>query len=264
MDIIEVNQSDIVQAINKAEIDTQIATARQYPRDIKKVLGQIRAYATMDEETAEECFYALKRGKGNEASLIEGLSVRLAEIFVSAWGNLRVATRIVGNDGKTITAQGVCHDLETNVAVNVEVKRRITNKEGKTFSEDMQVVTGNAASAIAFRNAVFKVIPKAVTKKVIGEIKQVAIGEANNIEQKRASTIKWFEGRGVTIDEILVYTEADNVESIDAEKLLTLRSTANAIKEGTTTIHETFKQREMTIDEKKNNLKSKTNPVELP
>ena len=107
----------------------------------------------------------------------------------------------------------------------------------------MQVVTGNAASSIAFRNAVFKVIPKAYTKKVIEEIKQVALGQANNHEMKRQSTIKWFEARGVTLDEILQYIEADCIESIDAEKLLTLRATCTAIKEGTTSIAETFKQK---------------------
>lgn len=240
---LEVLQSGALSELNRSEIDIQIATAKQYPRDLKRVLGNIRALATMDEETAEDCFYALKRGYGNDASLIEGLSVRLAEIFASSWGNLRVQTRIIGNDGKTITAQGVCHDLETNVAVCTEVKRRITNKQGQTFSEDMQVVTGNAASSIAFRNAVFKVIPKAYTKKVIEEIKQVALGQANNHEMKRQSTIKWFEALGVTIDEILQYIEADCVESIDAEKLLTLRATCTAIKEGTTTIQETFKSK---------------------
>lgn len=240
---LEVLQSGALSELNRSEIDIQIATAKQYPRDLKRVLGNIRALATMDEETAEDCFYALKRGYGNDASLIEGLSVRLAEIFASSWGNLRVQTRIIGNDGKTITAQGVCHDLETNVAVCVEVKRRITNKQGQTFSEDMQVVTGNAASSIAFRNAVFKIIPKAYTKKVIEEIKQVALGQANNHEMKRQSTIKWFEALGVTIDEILQYIEADCVESIDAEKLLTLRATCTAIKEGTTTIQETFKSK---------------------
>ena len=77
-----------------------------------------------------------------------------------------------------ITAQAICHDLETNLAVSKEVKRRITNKYGKTYSEDMQVVTGNAASSIAFRNAVLAVIPKAVTKRIINEVKKVALGQS--------------------------------------------------------------------------------------
>lgn len=261
---LEVLQVGALSELNRSEIDIQIATAKQYPRDLKRVLGNIRALATMDEETAEDCFYALKRGYGNDASLIEGLSVRLAEIFASSWGNLRVQTRIIGNDGKTITAQGICHDLETNVAVCTEVKRRITNKQGQTFSEDMQVVTGNAASAIAFRNAIFKVIPKAYTKKVIEEIKQVALGEANNHEMKRQSTIKWFESLGVTIDEILQYIEADCIESIDAEKLLTLRATATAIKEGTTTVQETFKAKKNDSAAYADQLKSKAVTTNTP
>lgn len=236
----QVIEATALEVLNRSEIDIQIATAKQYPRDLKKVLGNIRAFATLDEETAEDCFYALKRGKGSDESLIEGISVRLAEIFASAWGNLRVQTRITANDGRTITAQGVCHDLESNLAVCVEVKRRITDRNGRTFSDDMQVVTGNAASAIAFRNAVLKVIPKAVTKKVVDEIKGLALGNAGNLESKRASTIKWFNAKGVTTDQLLAYIEADCIDSIDGEKLLTLRSTANAIKEGTTTIAETF------------------------
>ncbi len=254
-DVTIISSNEALQALNRSEIDMQIATAKQYPRNIDMVLSKILEYATIDEETAEDCFYTLKRGCGNNKQLIEGLSVRLAEIFVASWGNLRVATRITGNDGKTITAQGICHDLETNVAVNAEVKRRITDKNGKTYSDDMQVLTGNAASAIAFRNAVFKVIPKAVTKKVIEEIKKVAIGEASNLEQKRSATIKWFKGRGVTIVEILKYIEVDRIELIDAEKLLILRSTANAIKEGTTSVLETFKDQPKTVEEKKKNLK---------
>ena len=236
----QVLEASALEVLNRSEIDIQIATAKQYPRDLKRVLGNVRAYATIDEETAEDCFYALKRGKGSDENLIEGISVRLAEIFASCWGNLRVQTRITGNDGKTITAQGVCHDLESNLAVCVEVKRRITDRQGRTFSDDMQVVTGNAASAIAFRNAVLKGIPKAVTKKVVNEIKLVALGQAGDVESKRVATIKWFNQRGVTTEQILNYIEADCVESIDAEKLLTLRSTATAIKEGTTTVAETF------------------------
>ena len=163
-DIIEIKQADMIQAINRAEIDIQVSTAKQFPRDISATLNKIATYATMDKETAEDCFYVLRRkGSNGQDSVIEGLSVRMAEIIAGCWGNIRVQTRIIGNDGKMITAQAICHDLETNFAVSKEVKRRITDRNGRTFSEDMQVVTGNAAASIAFRNAVLAVIPKAVT-----------------------------------------------------------------------------------------------------
>ena len=240
MEVIEIKQAEVRQAINKSEIDIQVSTAKQYPRSIPDVLNKISTYATMDVETAADCFYVLRRNGSNGSNTVEGLSVRMAEIIAGAWGNLRVQTRIVGNDGRTITAQGICHDLETNVAVSVEVKRRITDKYGKTYSEDMQVVTGNAASAIAFRNAVLKVVPKAVTKRVIEGVKQVALGQSLDLETSRQKMLEYFAKLGVTKDMILDYLNLKKVEEIDKEAVFELRATANAIKEGTTTVQETF------------------------
>lgn len=255
---LKVVEASSLDVINRAEIDIQITTAKTYPRKLSIVLDKIKEYATVDEETAEDCFYALKRGKGDDEKLIEGISVRLSEIFASCWGNMRISTRIVGNNGKKITAQGVCHDLESNLAVSVDVDRSITTSKGFTYSEDMQVVTGNAASAIAFRNAVLKVIPKAVTRKVVNEIKQIALGNAGNIAEKRTACIKWFYGKGVTIEQLLHYIEADCIEGIDAEKLMTLRSTANAIKEGTTTVAETFVDKNP-VEEQKQQMRDRLN-----
>ena len=240
MEVIEIKQAQVLQAINESEIDIQVATAKQYPRNIPDVLNKISTYATMDTETAADCFYVLRRSGSGGSTTVEGLSVRMAEIIAGAWGNLRVQTRIVGNDGRTITAQGICHDLETNVAVSVEVKRRITDKYGKTYSEDMQVVTGNAASAIAFRNAVLKVVPKAVTKRVIEGVKQVALGQSLDLETSRQKMLEYFAKLGVTKDMILDYLNIKKVEEIDKEAVFELRATANAIKEGTTTVQETF------------------------
>lgn len=240
-EIIEVKQADMLTAINRAEVDIQISTAKQYPRDLNSVLNKIATYATMDRETAEDCFYVLRRKNAAGAdTVIEGLSVRMAEIIAGAWGNLRVQTRIIGNDGRTITAQAICHDLETNFAVSQEVKRSIVNRQGKTFSQDMQVVTGNAAAAIAFRNAVLKVIPKAVTKKVINEVKKVALGQSIDLETSRQNMIQYFAKLGVSQEQLFAYLGIKKQEEIDKQAVFELRATANAIREGTTTVQETF------------------------
>lgn len=234
-EIIKIEQADMLQAINRAEVDIQIATAKQYPREVHKALKTIETLATMDAETAEECFYVLRRG-----NVIEGLSVRMAEIIAGAWGNMRVQTRIIGNDGKTITAQGVCHDLENNLAVSVEVKRRITDKNGKTYNDDMQVVTGNAASAIAFRNAVLKVVPKAVTKRIIEQVKKVSLGQAIDLETRRQNCIASYQKAGVTLEMIYSLFDINSTEDIDAEVLFQLSGMWNAIKSGDTTVEEQF------------------------
>ena len=240
-EVIQVNQSSMLEALNRSEVDMQISTAKAYPRDIKQVLNKIQTLATMDRETAEDCFYVLRRKAANGGdSVIEGLSVRMAEIIAGSWGNLRVQARIIGNDGRTITAQAVCHDLESNLAVSVEVKRRITGKNGQTFSEDMQVVTGNAACAIAFRNAVLKVVPKAITKTIINNVRSVALGQSIDLETSRQNIIQYFAKLGVTEEQLFDYLEIKNLSEIDTEKVFELRATANAIKEGTTTVQETF------------------------
>jgi hypothetical protein len=240
-EIIEIKQSEMLQAINRSEVDMQIATAKQYPRNLPDVLNKIATYATMDKETAEDCFYVLRRkdANGND-NIIEGLSVRMAEIIAGAWGNLRVQTHIIGNDGRMITAQAICHDLETNFAVSKEVKRRITNKYGKTYSEDMQAVTGNAAASIAFRNAVLTVIPKAVTKKIINNVKQVALGQSLDLETSRQNMIQYFAKLGVSEEMLLEYLGIKKREEIDKEAVFELRATANAIKEGTTSVQDSF------------------------
>ena len=255
-EIIQVQQAEIVQALNRSEIDQQVATAKQYPRHLPTVLNQIQTYATMDQDTASECFYVLHRnGSGGSTQIIEGLSVRMAEIIAGAWGNLRVATRIIGNDGKTITAQAVCHDLETNVAVSTEVKRSILTKQGYTFSQDMQVVTGNAAAAIAFRNAVLKVIPKAVTKRVIEEVKKVAMGQALDLEQQRQVLIQYFAKFNVTEQMIFDLLQITKREELDKERVFVLKGLYNAIKEGDTTVQEAFvkpvEERKQAIEAKK-------------
>jgi CRISPR/Cas system-associated exonuclease Cas4 (RecB family) len=244
IEVMQVSNAESLAALTRSEIDVQIATAKQYPRNLARVLGNIETLATMDEEVAGSCFYTLRR----QGKVIEGPSVRRAEIIASSWGNLRVQARIIGNDGKMITAQGVCHDLESNYAVSLEVKRRITDKHGKTFSEDMQVVTGNAACAIAMRNALFKVVPAALVKKVIDKAKKVSLGESMTLETSRAKMLQYFKTIGVEEKQILDYLSIEKVDEINIDMVVELRGLANAIKEGTTTAKEAFEPK---IDAKK-------------
>ncbi len=237
VEVMQVSNAESLAALTRSEIDVQIATAKQYPRNLARVLGNIETLATMDEEVAGSCFYTLRR----QGKVIEGPSVRMAEIIASSWGNLRVQARIIGNDGKMITAQGVCHDLESNYAVSSEVKRRITDKQGRTFSEDMQVVTGNAACAIAMRNALFKVVPAALVKKVIDKAKKVSLGESMTLETSRAKMLQYFKTIGVEEKQILDYLSIEKVDEINIDMVVELRGLANAIKEGTTTAKEAFK-----------------------
>src|SRR5262245_66016358 len=72
----QILDSATLSVIERAQIDTQIATARAYPRSVRTAINNILTLATLDEQTAVECVYVLSRGK----KPVRGPSVRLAEI----------------------------------------------------------------------------------------------------------------------------------------------------------------------------------------
>lgn len=241
----QILRADSIEAINRSEVDVSISTAKQYPRDIEKAVNECLTVATKTKGTANECFYALpRRQKQSDGSyqtkMIEGPSVRLAEIIAYSWGNINFGFRIVANDGKKITAQAVCHDLERNIRGQIEVDRRITTKSGHTFNEDMQIVTGNAAGSIALRNAILRVIPKAVLADIVDKIKKVALGEVEDLTKSRAIAVDYFTGLGVDKKKVLATVGKKDLDKITVDDVFTLRAIANAIKEGSTTIEEAF------------------------
>lgn len=217
-------------------VDIQVKTARLYPRDLKKALSNILFLATQDKETADNCFYSVRR----DGKTIRGASIRLAEIITSCYGNIRASSRIVSNDGKMVTAQGMCWDLENNVAFSVEVKRKITDKQGRTFSDDMIVITSNACASIALRNAIFKVVPQAITSRVQTEIKKIVLGESKDFNTTRIAAIEYFTELGVTEKQILDLFNKKIVEDLDRDDIFDLRGIATAIKEGDTTLESSF------------------------
>ena len=232
-----ISSSDALEAINRVEVDISISTAKQYPRDLERSREEILKYATASRETAEACFYALPRA----GKTIEGPSIRLAEIINYSWGNINSAVRIVSNDGKQIVAQAVAHDLERNNRVMKEVSRKITNKQGQTFTQDMQIVTGNAAGAIAWRNAIFTLIPNAVWIDIQGKIQKFITGDGKEFIKRRDVLLKKFNTtHGTKTEDILKRLNLTSVDMIDEKILIQLFGLDTALTEGTTTTEETF------------------------
>lgn len=235
-EVIDTLPVHVVEALNRSEVDLQIKTAKQYPRSIQKFKNDALAMATLDEETAAGCFYALKR----DGKVIEGPSVRLAEIVTTAWGNLRCGSRLIDIGEKFVTAQAICHDLERNVAVSMECKRRITTKTGRRYGDDMIGVTANAAAGIAFRNAVFKVIPMVYTRSILRAARTVAVGDAKTLATRRHEMVDYFGKMGVDLEHILYVLSKPGIDEIGLEDLALLKGLATAIKDGDTTIEQAF------------------------
>ena len=230
-----------VDVLERANVDSQVATAKQYPRNIRRSIDNSIVMATMDNETAQSCGYALPRG----GKPITGPSVHLAKIIVSNWGNMRTEAKVVQITDKQIISRGTAWDLETNVASAFEVRRSIIDKKGNRFSDDMITVTGNAANSIAYRNAVFSVVPKAVVDKVYKAAQKCITGDLSDNEKllkRRTDAINYFKDEwGITEEEVVKLCGKQTVNQIKADEIALLLGMVQSLKDGDTTVDEIMK-----------------------
>lgn len=234
-------ETTAVEAITKGEVLSQVDIAKRYPRDLAKFERRATAVATHTADVAMGCFYALeRRDRNGKKSTIEGPSIRLAEIAAANYGNLRVGARVVDEGDRFLVAQGIAHDLETNVAYSVEVRRRITTKSGHKYSDDMIGVTANAACAIALRNAILKAIPAALVRPIYEKAKSTAVGTAQTLAVRQTRMVDAFAKMRVPLEALLWKVEKDRIEDVDLEDIKTLIGVFNGIRDGQTTIDEQF------------------------
>lgn len=240
------HQSGAIEQMESALIDKQIATAKRYPRDLAQVRNRLMSDAKLDEKTAASMFYSVPRGGRS----VEGPSIRMAEVAISAWGNIRVQSRVVETvttgEHPYVMVRGEVFDVESNVAVGIEKRRRIMGKKNKQTGvmrppdDDDVNMAVNSGTAFAIRDATFKVIPKSFIQPVIDEAKKVAIGSAETLANRRAKSIEAFAKMGVGTDKVLALLEKKSVEDIDLADIGTLIGVFNGIRDGEETVDEAF------------------------
>lgn len=263
---VEAEQIHLVQAdvLEKANVDSQVATAKTYPRNITKSINNSIAMATMDAETAQSCGYALPRG----GKPITGPSVHLAKLIVSNWGNMRTEAKVVQVTDKQIISRGTAWDLEANVASAFEVRRSIVDSKGKRYSEDMITVTGNAANSIAYRNAVFAVIPKSITDRVYKAAQAFITGDLSDEEKlikRRTSAIKFFNDEyGITEDEVVKLCGKQTVNQIKTDEIALLLGMQQSLKDGDTTVGDLMKPIRESKEAKNDKLNDLANAAANP
>ena len=231
----------VIYQQDKAMVDVQIATAKMYPRNIKRSTDNALAIVTIDAATAATCNYSIPRG----GKTVAGPTVHMAKILAQVWGNMRVDAKVVNIDGTHVTSESVCFDLENNLAIKVQVKRSIMGRSGR-FNDDMITVTGNAANSIALRNAILSVIPKAIVDKVYNAAKQTITGDLSDKTKLIGKRKQVFDGLkdtySLTEKEILSAIGKAAIDHVTPDDILTLIGVGQAIKDGDTTVEQAFKK----------------------
>lgn len=247
-----------IDAVERAQVDTQVTTAKAYPRDLSRVKNNSIALVTMDKETAQSCSYSLPRGR----KPITGPSVHLARILAQQYGNIRAESKVVEITDKQVVSRGTAWDLENNYAVAYEVRRSIVDRYGKRYSDDMITVTGNAANAISYRNAVLAIIPKGLIDAASKAAQELITGDLSSetkLIARRNQAIKYFKDQyNITEEEVVKLLGKHTVNQIDAKAIAVLLGTEQALKDGDTTVEELMAPfRKESVEDKKANLKNK-------
>ena len=210
------------------------------PRDIPRAISAIQYMATINEDAAAEMTYSLPQGNQK----VEGPSIRFAEALFQVWGNCEAETQLVSIDRslKCVVVKGIFTDLETNATTRSEVRRRISDRYGKIYSDDGINKTVNAALAIARRNAILGGIPKPVWAQAYGSARKTIAGLLTDLPKKRREALQAFQKLQVTPDMLFHVLEIRSEEDITAEHLVTLRGMHSALKNGEATLDEIFSE----------------------
>lgn len=216
----------------RAEVDIQISTAKRFPRVLSKFRDAVLTVAELDRDVARSMFYSVPRG----GKKVEGPSIRLAELVACKWGNLRVTARFDQIDDEAVVAVATAHDLETNSAVTMPERRSILSRDGGRFTADMINVTMKAAAAIARRNAIFAVVPRAIIDPIWKRCKVLALGKGMTIEDQRAEAVEHWGIQGVSELEMCSFVGRERVDDLTLDDLGTLIGLWTAIETGETSI----------------------------
>jgi hypothetical protein len=223
----EVIRPNALEVMTRAECDVQIATAHRFPRSIATFFKKAESMATATPEIAASMEYAKPVG----GDKVKGPSARLAEIVAATYGNLRVQARVISETATEIVAQGVAHDLESNVAMSTEVAISIVKRDGQRYGADQVATMRAAACSKARRNAIFLAVPVALCLPVIAAARKVAAGDAASLPQRRQTQLAWFEKQGVKRGTILAWLGVKGEDDIDLDAMADLVAASNTAKE---------------------------------
>jgi len=238
---LEVLPAEATEALTRAEVDIQIATAHRFPRSIETFEKRALTMATRDPEIAGSCTYTLtRREKSGEVKIIQGPSIRLAEIAAVCFQNLRVAVGGISRTATTVTVRAMAHDLENNVAVSIEKMGRTSYRDGTPYNDDMAIMVANATASKARRDALLAVIPRSLIAGIQEAAKKVAAGKGESFDQRKARALAWLKGLKVELPRVWAVLGVKGEADLTIEHLHLLNGFKTAIADEVQTMDQAF------------------------
>jgi len=237
-------ESSLAVDLQRADFDQAIVTAHKYPRVLDTVIKQIETMACYNEESAANCIYSLPRG----GKPIIGPSIGFANILATAWGNCIDGGRPTHTDRKekSVYAEGVFHDLQSNRRTVIVESRRIVGRNGQIYSDDMIIITGKAAASIARRNAILNAVPRALWHPIWEQALRIVRGDMETFAERKDKAMKAFAQFGVKPEQVYMFLGLKGDVDLTLEHIPQLRGMYQALRDQSVTVEEMFDPRRMT------------------
>lgn len=225
-----------------------VRVAKQYGRDLKKVLKEVEEEIHNDEALLASCWYMKPVGwetvNGKRQRLYaEGPSIRFAEVAMSAYGNLQTCVWQDNHTGTQVIAHARVWDMEKNIYHEEEVRGSIITKDGKRYAPEGIVNAGLAAQSKALRNAVTRVIGKGKLISMRNRLEQAArarlgVGKQESIGDTIRKSVEAYAGYGIDEACLCFILGIDEISDMTADDIIRARRIYTAIKDGDQNPHE--------------------------
>lgn len=231
--------ASLAVALQRAEVDQQIMTAKAFPRSPAQAISDMKSYATVNASMASQCIYAVPRG----GKMIRGPSIRFAELVRTAWGNCRDAARplFVDRLERAVEVEGLFHDLQTNITTVVRERRTIELKRGKkTIDQDMVQLATRAGMSIARRNAILGGIPRPMWMEAYEAVEDVIKGDIKTLGERREVATAHFFKLGVTPEKLFKALNVVGMADVGLDDLVTMSGWKTALYQGDVILEDLF------------------------
>lgn len=225
-------EAGATEAMRRADRGMALEHATRNPRVLSVCLRRLTEMVTFNAAAAGACIYSLPRG----GKRVTGPSVRFAEMVVAAWGSLDVKTTIVSIGDDAVVISGRAHDLEVNSVVELDTRRLVQKKrDAAKADEDMKQLAVSSGTSIAYRNAVLRIVPRALLEDALEMARKASTGKGT-LTEKRQAAFALFAEMGATGEQVLASIGKAGVADVTLDDLVYLRGLVTSIRTGAITL----------------------------
>ena len=233
----ERSTSKAVQTVESkeiAEIKAKMFLAREFPRDIKASINNIKV-ACANPKLAETAIYSYPKGDQE----VKGASIRLAEAVAQNWGNFLCGVKELERTDKDTTVSVFAWDLETNFQdeKRFEIQFVRNTRKGSYWITDEREKYEMMANYAARRKraCILAVIPQYVFDIAMQECETTLENalKGESIEESKAKMLEAYKAFGDWITESHFETLlGKSWDAVNVKDLVKMRNLYSSIKDG--------------------------------